>query len=130
LQIPAIRIEQLLFGRGVQLGIGIDRCIETLQIAVTQPLRDHQHRGLSALDLVEADLVNLVRRHVERGISPDAESEVGIAIGNRPDAGLGATVEQRRISREINLAITRDVIPAYRKLYQLVQGSYFALTSS
>jgi uncharacterized protein (DUF885 family) len=35
-----------------------------------------------------------------------------------------SAVEQRRISREIDLAITRDVIPAYRKLAGFLRSQY------
>src|SRR5437660_12719659 len=74
----------------MQLWIGLQAGAKRLQIRETQLLRNGQFFCLVALDLVETDLVNLVRSEFRGRAAPDDELVVPDAVGNRGDARLGA----------------------------------------
>jgi hypothetical protein len=51
---------------------------------------DGAHLGVDALQVVLADVVQLLRRQVGRGVLASQDGVDLLAVGDRPDAGLGA----------------------------------------
>ncbi len=76
----------------MELGVGLERCIEGHLIGEAQLVHDGQHLSLVAGDFVEADLVDLRGGFIQRGGLADAEGVVGSAVGQGRDAGIGAAV--------------------------------------
>ena len=88
--IGTVEVEQCFAAGGVQLGIGVDGGAESGDVGVAELLRDDEHVGFVGGDLVFADLVDLRRGQVGGGALLHAEGVVRVAIGQGPDAGVGA----------------------------------------
>ena len=92
--VAAIAVEDVLARGGVRLRIGLQRGAETGQVLEALRVGDLGHLALDALDLGQADLVDLLRGLVGGGHLLDLEAVDRLAIGQVPHAGLAAPVRR------------------------------------
>jgi hypothetical protein len=85
-------VEDLLRGCGNVFGIGFERGAERGEIGEAFFFGDDQHLGLDAVDFAEAELVDLIRRHVRGGAGVDVVFVALLAVGQRGDGEGGAAV--------------------------------------
>ncbi len=89
-EVGAVGVEERVGGGGMQFGIGSDGGAQGGDIGIAELLRDDEHPGFVLRDLVEADLMNLGGGEVGGGAALDQEGVIRVAVGERPDAGIGA----------------------------------------
>ena len=82
---PRDLAHQLLAGRGIVARVGAQLLDEGLAAAMAGLARHPVHLGANAADLAQADIVDLARREVGRGLLADLE---GVIALRRP-AGRG-----------------------------------------
>ncbi len=87
------------------LGVGLERGGEGLEVGEAELMDDGEELGLVALDLVEADLVDLGGGLVGGGALADEEGVVGVAVGEGPDAGVFAAGGNVGVGEEFGEAL-------------------------
>ncbi len=103
------------------LRIRLQRRVEALQIGEAQLLHNRQHLRLVPLHLVEPDLVNLRCRLVQRRALPDPKRIIGIAIRQRPDARILASLRNVIQLQKLREPLVRRQHIGRDRLQQLVR---------
>ena len=85
-------VEDLFFGLGGVLGVVLDGVAEGGEVFVAGLVGDVGHLGGDALDLVEADLMDLRGCEVGGGLVADGDLVAVLAVGEGGDADGGAAV--------------------------------------
>ena len=84
-------------------------CLERLDVGEPQLFGNGQQLLFVFLYLVDADLVNLIRRHVGRGALLYQKAVIGLAIGQSPYTGIVAAAgDVLRLQKLAEADVSRD----------------------
>ena len=89
-KVSTIGVKKLLFAGRIKLRVVLGRVLERLDVGEPQLFGNGQQLLFIFLYLVDADLVNLIRRHVGSGALLHQKAVIGIAIGQSPYPGIAA----------------------------------------
>ena len=110
--VVAVEADELIGRLRVQFGIGGDGSAQGGEILKAELLRDDQHLGFVALDLVEPELVDGSGREVGGGALADEEGVVLVSVGQGPEAGIGAAGGDVRRGEKASRIARRRAGPA------------------
>src|SRR5581483_9894282 len=95
-------------GRDIFL-VGLERSAEGSQVRKAFFLGDRQHLRLNAVNLTQAELVNLIRRHVRGGAAVDIVLVALLAVWQRADRKRGAALRSVFFADELGkLFVSRE----------------------
>ena len=88
----AVQVEDLFARMGVEFGIGVDGCFETLHVFVAELVHHGEHVCFDFFHLVQAELMNFFGRQIGGGAFFHAEGIPCGAVGEGPCSGLGSAL--------------------------------------
>ena len=85
-----IDVRQILRGIGLEAIVAGDRLVERAQVCKAELLREGEHGGFVLRNLMDGELVHLLRSERGGGALSDEEGVVSVSGGDGPEARVGA----------------------------------------